>query len=125
MTISSQIIEIINDLCAKFGMVIDWSEENVLPYVQTLLAKFISWEIATSLAWIGIALFAILFGIVLIICDQKVLETEICTVVSIVVMGIALLVIGTQIFDIIECKVFPEKTIYDYVSMLISRQRGF
>lgn len=29
-------------------------------------------------------------------------------------------VIGVQVFDIIECKCFPEKAIYDYIQMHIS-----
>ena len=123
MTVSSQIIEVLNDLCTKFGMVIDWSQGNVVPYVQTLMTKFISWEIATSWAWIGIAAFMILLGITVIILEENVWDTYVWTFAGIVVIIVFLFVIGWQIFDIIECKVFPEKAICDYVSMLLSAKQ--
>lgn len=125
MTVSSQIIEVLNDLCTKFGMVIDWSQENVLPYVQTLLTKFISWEIATSWVWICIALFMILSGVALVIFDQINWDTEVFTCIGVSIVLGSLVILVVQIFDIVECKVFPEKTVYDYISYLLSSQRGY
>lgn len=122
MTVSSQIIEVLNDLCTKFGIVIDWSQENVLPYAKTLLAKFIYWEIATSWVWIGIALFMILVGVVFVIFDQTNWVTEIITCAGVLLIVVFLVVLVTQIFDIVECKVFPEKAIYDYISYRLSVQ---
>ena len=52
MTPSAQIIEILDYLGQKLGMTIDWTSANVMPYVQDLFARFISWEIATSTVWI-------------------------------------------------------------------------
>jgi hypothetical protein len=124
MTVSSQIIEVLNDLCTKFGIVIDWSQENVLPYAKTLLTKFISWDIATSWVWIGIALFMILVGITLVIFDQTNWDTEIVTCAGVLLIIVFLVVLGTQIFDIVACKVFPEKVIYDYVSYWLSERSG-
>ena len=64
MTISSQIIEVLNDICKKFGIAIDWSQENILPYLQELAGKYISWEIATSVAWLIGAAIIIVVGII-------------------------------------------------------------
>lgn len=33
MEVSKQIIEVLDNLCEKFGVVIDWNAKNVLPYV--------------------------------------------------------------------------------------------
>ena len=52
MTVSSQIIEVLDSLCEKAGIAIDWTAENVLPYIQELAGKFVSFEAATSIAWI-------------------------------------------------------------------------
>ena len=55
MTVSDQIIAVMNDLCQKFGIAIDWSQENVIPYLTELAGKYISYEIATSIAWAAIS----------------------------------------------------------------------
>ena len=52
MSISDQIIAVINDLCQKFGIAIDWTAESVLPYIEDLCARYIQFEIQTSIAWI-------------------------------------------------------------------------
>lgn len=120
MTVSSQIIEVLNDLCRKFGVAIDWTEENVLPYLQELAQKFIQWEIATSTMWIVIGVVAILFGILMAVLDVKLELTGglgVVVGISVVIAGIA--VIGTQVYDIITCKFLPEKEIIEYVSKLL------
>ena len=66
MTVSSEIIEVLDYLGEKFGIAIDWTSNNVLPYLQTLADKFIKWEISTSIVWIVIAAFVIVAMIVLI-----------------------------------------------------------
>ena len=113
---SSEIIKILDDLCRRFGLVIDWTSENVLPYLQQLCEKFINWEINTSLAWIYIAgvvtVLMLIFAIVVGFFDTWDGEQW---VFFICVFAISVIVIGVQIFDIIECKTFPEKAIYDYI----------
>ena len=54
MNVSDQIIEVLNYLGRQLGITIDWTADNVLPYVNTLCEKFIAWEISTSWMWIGI-----------------------------------------------------------------------
>ena len=51
MTVSEQIIQVIDALCEKFGIVVDWTNENVFPYLETLCEKLIAYEIATSIVW--------------------------------------------------------------------------
>ena len=65
MTVSSEIIEVLDYLGEKFGIAIDWTSNNVLPYLQALVDKFIKWEIFTSIVWIAIAAFIIVMTITL------------------------------------------------------------
>lgn len=134
MSVSDQIIAVINDLCAKLGFAIDWSAENILPKVEELCAKYISYEIWTSVAWIalwcGITLLMWIIAGTLLHKERKQDEVDrwdfdsrampFVTVVMIVVAALAsfitVCVVGTQIFDIIEAIVFPEKTIYDFIT---------
>lgn len=59
--VSSQIIDVINELCSKFGIAIDWSQKNVQPYLESLVVKAVNYELYTSIMWIVIG--AILIGI--------------------------------------------------------------
>jgi hypothetical protein len=49
---SQEIINVLDYLCKKFGIVIDWTSENVMPYLQDLCARYIKFEIHTSIMWI-------------------------------------------------------------------------
>ena len=62
MNFSEQTISILDYICNKFGVVIDWTSDNVWPMVEMLAGKYIRWEIASSILWI------ILFFISIIIC---------------------------------------------------------
>ena len=42
VTFSSQFIEIFDHLCQKFGVVIDWSAQNVIPYITALCGRMTS-----------------------------------------------------------------------------------
>lgn len=122
MTISSQIIEVLNDLCMKFGMAIDWSQENVMPYLQELAGKYISWEVATSTAWLILLAVLAIVGIVLIVIDCKntaKYEFGIMIFIGCILIGIAILAGVFEVGDILTCKFFPEKQIIEYVHYLI------
>lgn len=123
MKVSEQIIEVLNYLGEKIGVTIDWTAENVLPYIEDLCVKFITWEISTSYAWIAIAgcvmVLTLIFAIIINrFCYWDGFEWVIFTCIAIA----AIAVIGTQIFDIIECKTFPEKAIYDYINFHINNK---
>lgn len=55
---SEEVIKILDALAEKFGLAIDWTSANVLPYLQQLCGKYVTYEIATSVVWmlIGICL---------------------------------------------------------------------
>ena len=62
---SEEVIKILDDLCKRFGIAIDWSSENIVPYLEQLCKKYINYEIVTSVIWI--ILFATGF---IIICNM-------------------------------------------------------
>lgn len=125
--ISDEIINVLEYLAQKIGLTIDWTSENVLPYVEQLFEKFIAYEIATSFAWIGIYIFISIAATLFFVFTSKIAERqqdsfmlEVGTVALIFVLGISFIVICVQFFDIIECNVFPEKAIYEYLKMMLS-----
>lgn len=125
MTVSSEIIEVLDYLGEKFGIAIDWTSNNVLPYLQTLADKFIKWEISTSIVWIVIAAFVIVAMIVLINLKRiREINEEtygMLWIPIIVLIIVSFIVICIQIFDIIECNIFPEKALYDFIKVMLNQ----
>ena len=125
MTVSSEIIEVLDYLGEKFGIAIDWTSNNVLPYLQTLADKFIKWEISTSIVWIIIAVF-VMVGMIVLINLKGVREINEETYGMLWVPAGALIlgffvIICVQIFDIIECNIFPEKVLYDFIKTMLNQ----
>lgn len=58
VTFSSQFIEIFDHLCQKFGVVIDWSAQNVIPYITALCGRIANYLIFKNIilifAFIGV-----------------------------------------------------------------------
>lgn len=136
MTVSEQIIQVIDSLCEKFGIAINWTGENVIPYVEILCKKLITYEVCTSAV-------SMLFSIVMIVgCTllikkffptfrdgwKRDLEDYNCGwIVTSIFASIGLAIIYMvsicdiycQTTDIIKCLTFPEMYVFEYVSNLI------
>lgn len=128
MTVSEQIIQVLTYLGEKFGIAIDWTSENVIPYITTLCAKLISYEIWTSVAWIGIMAIVAIIAIIYLRAHREGIrdfmsEDELCVFLTIIailgIFGTVIGVVGTQVFDIIKCKTFPEMYIFEYIQDMI------
>lgn len=62
MSFSNEIITILNDLGKRFGIAIDWTKENVMPYIEQLCQRIIKFETISYiylliLCLLGIAVF--------------------------------------------------------------------
>lgn len=53
--IVDNIVDIINALCEKFGIALDWSAENILPKVKELISRFAAYRISVYSACLIIA----------------------------------------------------------------------
>ena len=124
MSFSSQFIEVLDALCEKFGIVIDWTSQNVMPYLTDLATRLISYEIWTSAAWIVIAaiLFLITWKMTKRDCKADTFDDEwfLGWFVRILIGIICFAVIGFEVFDIIEAVALPEKTLYVFITGLMS-----
>lgn len=137
MNVSDQIIQVLDHLCEKFGLVIDWTSENVLPYVTTLCTKLVTYEIWTSVAWMAIFCILSIIGFVVVkrLCpifkagrDQdnivRAVDWEVgsgfALVGVIIFYIIACIVIVTQIMDIIQCVTFPEMYVFEYAQKVLN-----
>ena len=133
MTISEQIIKVLDALCAKFGIAINWTSENVIPCLEVLCKKLVTYEIVTSAMWI--LLMWVLFGASAI--DMKkahpwfmkqyedeyedgYLLLDIFLWAITIILGIAMICVTCdQAIDIIKCLTFPEMYVFEYISKLM------
>lgn len=116
---SDEIIKLLDDLGRRFGIVIDWSSENVMPYLKDLMSRYIDYEVMTSIAWIVIGTILLIGGIIFaIICAKN--GDHLSPIICICVAMCGAVMIGTQVFDIITCYTIPEKIIIEYINFLMS-----
>ena len=133
MSVSEEIINVLDALAERFGMVIDWTAQNVIPYIEQLLVKLINYEIVTSVIWL-------IFGIIfLFIGKWGIKKTQECYkkykkdewsdwCVAAVFVGIgtgvvflfSIIIIMFQVFDIATCLTLPEKIIFDELKSLMT-----
>lgn len=119
MTFSDQFIKILDALCEKVGVTVDWTSANVLPYLQDLMQRFIKYETYTSLVWFILTLIGVIIFLKLAYNEAK---DEYGDAGFVTFYVAAAIVIGMfsikQTMDIIEVNTIPEKTIIRYVQSL-------
>lgn len=126
MTVSEQIIQVLDNLGEKFGLVIDWSSENILPYANELMNKAVSYKL-----WINIIPLALITIIVIIswVVFCKTIKKKnfswydmngfISLSLGIAFSIIFIVVLFTSIQTIITCLTFPEKIIFDMIKSML------
>lgn len=123
---SEEIIKVLDALAEKFGLAVDWTSENVIPYLEQLCGKYVNYEIATSVVWL-------LLGIICLFVARQTFkltkefikkykendksDNDVWAIFSGVATG-ALIIIGLvvsieQILDVVTCLTFPEKIIIE------------
>lgn len=131
MKVSDQIIQVLDALCEKFGLAVDWTNANVVPYLTELCSRVCTYEIATSIFWMIIGVIMIIGSIAYhryswknpIDWDEWDITIQqfnaIASVVILVIFGVAgIAMICTQALDIIQATCVPELTIIEKVKDL-------
>lgn len=115
MTINEQTLQ---ELAKQFGLALDWSNNNVIPYLQDLAQRVITYEFRSSIFWIVIGSILILMGIGAIIIGFHFGGDN---AIGLAILAAALLwfagiwIVGAQINDIILCGTLPEKILLRYI----------
>ena len=136
MVISEQIIEVFDYLFEKFGIAVDWSSENVIPTIKMLCEKLTTYEICTSIAyalfWIACCIAATVFKNKMFkkITDSGFFDDAdgfnylMTSVLTYIVLGsiyiVTIIVLWNQTADVIQCAVFPEMYIFEYIRPMIN-----
>lgn len=117
MQASDQIIQVLDYLGEKLGVSIDWTSENILPYVQTLCSNYINWEIATSVVWLVVGIALIILAVISFkgARNPNINDEGLLYVFFAILLISGIIIMFTQIFDIIKCIYIPELQIYEYI----------
>ncbi len=129
---SEEIIKVLDALAEKFGLVIDWTAVNVIPYIKELCIKCVNYEIATSTIWMLFGIGFLIMGGILFKkkkyyheksdCDNK--DNQASDDVEMIGMGfrisiiVGLIITICQLFDIVTCFIIPEKIIIEQLKLL-------
>lgn len=64
----SEVIKVLNHLCDKFGIAIDWTSSNVMPYLQDLMSRMVKYGIYQNVSNI---IYFLVFLLIAIIITRK------------------------------------------------------
>ena len=120
---SSEIIKLLDELCARFGIAVDWTSENVMPQLEIIADKLVRYEHVTSIMLLVFGAILIAVGVTLVIADMKLDWDGFGCFIGIVIIVGGTIISIKQIIDIIACKTFPEKILIDYLTVYLKGGR--
>lgn len=137
MSVSKEIIKVLDALAEKFGIAVDWTSKNIIPYIEELCGKYVNYEVVTSIVWLITGIVMIALGFVFIKLFKKYYnmaydkekydysqrtDYEALSVILGILIAICFIfgtvVMFEQIFDIVTCYTFPEKIILEEVKSI-------
>lgn len=149
--VSEQIIQVLDALCQKLGLVFDWTNQNIVPYLQQLTSKMVTYKLTLSYYYVILSVFFVALSIIAIVSFVKnfylamtnpeavnarykldgfgdYLEYVPFSWVRLAVMILGCITIlisfdniSDNIIQIITCYTFPEKVILDQVKELMQQ----
>lgn len=136
ISVSGQIIQVLEALCDKFGLVADWSSQNIAPYLQNLVNKAVQYKLWTNVLYLGVTFLIMLvcwiivwrlskkagFDIDYAFYNGRGAETfagvlGVVGIISAIAFVILCFVAG---HDIITCITFPEKVVIDMLQDMMA-----
>lgn len=130
---SEEIIKVLDELGKRFGIVIDWSNQNIIPYLQELLKRFICYRNITACVWIIISIAMTISGVVIIrflnkwiksdnydkdYCSDDELLAMLGYIFSICMIALGIGLILGNIFGIVKNICMPEMVVYEYITSI-------
>ena len=131
MSFSSEVITLIDELAARFGIVIDWTAENIMPYLTDLGTRFVTLVTWKSILGIVFSISLLCLSILLfrkgIKMGQAGKDEDVCIpiaatgfILTIACIILNIVFIPSNINQILECKFIPEKIIFDYLKDILA-----
>ena len=114
ISFSDELIKTFDYLLSQFGIAVDWTNENVLPYLQTLAEKLVRFEINTSIMGLVVGVVVLTVGVWIFVKDIKDWDSGVF-ILGVILIIVAGIVCCCQVYDIIKCVSFPELYVFEYI----------
>ena len=130
---SEEIIKVIDELGKRFGVAIDWSNQNIIPYLQELLKRFICYRNITACVWIIISIAMTISGVVMFkflnkwkksdnydkdYCNDDDMLAALGYMFSIFIIALGIVLIIGNMFGIVKNVCMPEMVVYEYITSI-------
>lgn len=127
---SEEIIKVLDELGKRFGIVIDWSNQNIIPYLQELLKRFICYQNITACIWIIISVALIIGGVIMLkfinkwkksddydssYCSDDDALAAVGYILSVCIIALGIGLIIGNILEITKNICMPEMVVYEYI----------
>lgn len=130
---TSEIIKVLDDLSRRFGVAIDWTSSNMLPYLQTLTRKYANYILATRSLELAVGVLLLIGCAKLVKVYRKIKDGEsdwwdeefygmLCCIAIGVTFVFGWAMIFDSLLDIITCMTFPEKLILNELLQVLKNQ---
>ncbi len=125
---SNEIIKVLDTICDKFGLVIDWTSQDVTPYVEQLREHIVRYELVSSAIYTVLSLVILVVGTIFCIrMFKKIFKSSLfdfdktgayagIIFLLITIYMIFFTTLTIQFEDAITALTFPEKTIIEFIS---------
>lgn len=126
---SEEIIKVLDNLAQKFGIAIDWTNQNVMPYLENLMNRYIQYSIAGTSILLALEIIGIIIFIKVLMSGLKQKKTNeywewtdegMANFITLIILGAILIITVPITIDYLLKSIFiPEIVILDYIKNLI------
>lgn len=138
-----EVIKVLKHLGDQFGVAIDWSSANIMPYLNDLMGRIVKYGIYINIYNIFYSIFciALFVGITVVLyklANRAIIKPKnsednlaealsiayvVSCVVTVVVIVVGMVGISNSITDIIELNTVPEKYVIEMIQDKISENK--
>lgn len=115
-------IKVIDYLSEKFGVAVDTTSKDLIPYLQTLGNKIVAYEKSISIMWIIFGAVLAILGLVVFFIGCAKDWDCMHWVMLFCCAGIGIWIIIANLYTYIGCSTFEEKIILDYITDIMNSQ---
>lgn len=129
---SNEIIAVIDHLCDKLGIAVDWTADNAMPMIQQLIEKYARYLLVNNIAWlcVWVVLFAICTAVVVVISrgalngadwvdeldDLLIMLWGLCTVLALLFLVVAIICMNQLIKAITIPEIYSAQELLSMLS---------
>lgn len=127
---SSEVSEVLNALGEKFGLFVDWSQQNAQPYIEDLMQRVVQYRIVSHICWLVFMILLMIVSAILIsrfikmnnnnkITFENCVEEGSLFFISIICLIFGFIASISKIGSIIECYYMPEMVFIEELKTLL------